>query len=142
MKNFILIIVLLNLVNLKNISNKVTEETRDEYLVFNVTATVYNATVDQCNSDPLTTADGSYIEISDIDNLNWIAVSRDLLRDGLSYGDVVELIHSDSTICGLYEIHDCMNKRWTRRIDILMSDDIKTGRWENVKLRKLIRKRD
>ena len=112
-----------------------------EYLEFNVTATIYHACESQCNSEPLITADGSYIELSDIDNLNWIAVSRDLLQEGLHYGDVVELICADSTICGLYEIHDCMNKRWTRRIDILVSEDIKYGKWENVILRKLKTKR-
>lgn len=112
-----------------------------EYLEFNVTATIYHACESQCNSEPLVTSDGSYIEPSDIDNLNWIAVSRDLLQEGLHYGDVVELVCADSTICGFYEIHDCMNKRWTRRIDILVSEDIKSGKWEDVTLRKLKTKR-
>lgn len=109
-----------------------------EYISFTVTATVYNACESQCNKDPLVTADGSIIDKSNIENLYWIAVSRDLLRDGLKYGDVVELIcPSDSTINGHYEIHDCMNKKWTRRIDILMPDDVKYGKWENVEIRKL-----
>ena len=83
-----------------------------EYLSFIVTVTVYNACESQCDDDPFITADGSVIDPENIENLNWIAVSQDLLMKGLNYGDVVELIcPSDPSIHGFYEIHDCMNKK-------------------------------
>ena len=109
-----------------------------EYLSFIVTVTVYNACESQCDDDPFITADGSVIDPEDIENLNWIAVSQDLLMKGLNYGDVVELIcPSDPSINGFYEIHDCMNKRYTNYVDILVPEHIKTGKWENVEIKKL-----
>ena len=46
-------------------------------------ATTYNAEVNQCDSDPLTTADGSRIDLDKLANgqLRWCALSRDLIWD-------------------------------------------------------------
>lgn len=63
-----------------------------------VTATVYNATVSQCDSSPLKTADGSKIDIVKLNNneLHWIAISQDLLKNGgFKYGDRIMVSGND-----------------------------------------------
>lgn len=110
-------------------------------LIHNITATVYNAVPSQCDEDYLHTADGSFIDKDDIENLNWIAISRDLEEKGIVMGDVVEIIHEDEDICGIYEVHDRMNSRWTNKIDFLVPDHIKLGKWENVTIKKYQQKR-
>ena len=101
-------------------------------------ATTYNAEVTQCNSDPLTTADGSRIDLDKLANsqLRWCALSRDLIWDEerqklhnydtsvfrgfFRFGDtiVVESISSPQ-INGKWVVRDCMNKRYKRSIDFL-----------------------
>jgi len=101
-------------------------------------ATTYNAEVTQCDSDPLTTADGSRIELDKLANgqLRWCALSRDLIWDEerqklheydtsvfrgfFRFGDtiIVESISSPQ-INGKWCVRDCMNKRYKRSIDFL-----------------------
>ena len=102
------------------------------------TVTVYNAVPSQCSGNHLKTADGSLIDTHALENgtLKWCAVSRDMLKDGYKYGDRIEILHVDPLIAGIYEIHDTTNKRFTRRIDILMPEKIKTGKWYDVKIKK------
>lgn len=111
-----------------------------------VTATRYNPVESQCNSQPLITADMSKISLSKLKRgkIRWIAVSRDL-RKIYKYGDVVEIKAKkgdDSSINGLYEVHDTMNKRFTDRIDILTHIDNPhgQGKWEEVSIRLVKRK--
>jgi len=101
-------------------------------------ATTYNAEINQCDSDPLTTADGSRIDLDKLANgeLRWCALSRDLIWDEerqklhdydttifrgfFSFGDtlVVESISSPQ-INGKWVVRDCMGKRYKRSIDFL-----------------------
>ena len=101
-------------------------------------ATTYNAEINQCDSDPLTTADGSRIDLDKLSNgeLRWCALSRDLIWDEerqklhdydttifrgfFSFGDklVVESISSPQ-INGKWVVRDCMGKRYKRSIDFL-----------------------
>lgn len=88
-------------------------------------ATTYQATAAQCDSIPLTTADGSQI---DPDNYQrWVALSRDLLsRWGgeFNYGDTIEVYSKDHpNLNGEWEIHDCMASRYTMSIDFLMEPE-------------------
>ncbi len=101
------------------------------------TVTVYNPVPNQCNRNHLITADGSFINMQKLEEgtIKWVAVSRDMLKD-FKYGDKIEIISSDPLISGIYEIHDTMNKRFKKRIDILMPEKIKTGKW-TVKIRKI-----
>lgn len=101
------------------------------------TVTVYNAMPEQCSGDHLVTADGSIIDPQKVEDgiIRWVAVSRDMLIDDYKYGDKIEIISEDPLISGIYEIHDTMNKRFTKRIDILMPRKIKAGKW-TVKIRK------
>ena len=103
------------------------------------TVTVYNAVPSQCSGNHLKTADGSLIDTHALENgtLKWCAVSRDMLRNGYKYGDKIEILHADKSIAGIYEIHDTTNKRFTRRIDILMPRRINTGKWTGIKIRKI-----
>jgi 3D (Asp-Asp-Asp) domain-containing protein len=100
------------------------------------TVTVYNAVSTQCNGDHLRTADGSIIDLQKVETglIKWVAVSRDMLKN-FKYGDKIEIISEDPLIAGVYEIHDTMAKRFTRRVDILMPKKIKTGKWV-VKIKK------
>lgn len=104
-----------------------------------VTATVYNPVEDQCDSDPLVTADNSNIDLLKLKKkqIRWIAVSQDLLGE-YKYGDQVHLLCKENPkINGVYIIHDCMNKRFRDRIDILTHvDNGTTGLW-NVTIKKI-----
>ncbi|NEX16761.1 MAG: hypothetical protein C1943_09060 [Halochromatium sp.] len=53
-----------------------------------------------------------------------IAVSRDLLKRGLSNGVEVKI----EGLPGVYKVRDKMNKRWKRRIDIYMGDNLERAR--------------
>ena len=100
-----------------------------------VTATVYNPVAEQCDDDPLITADCSRIDLERLNSgeLKWVALSRDLLKENYSYGDRIEIIClSDSKINGIYEVHDTMNRRYSERIDILMPNSIKSGKWDVI----------
>lgn len=112
-----------------------TQQT-DTLIISNITGTVYNAVPSQCNDDHLHTADGSFINKDEIGNLNWIAISRDLEEKGLKMGDVIEIYHEDEDICGVYEVHDRMNPRWTNKIDFLVPDSVKYGKWNNITITK------
>lgn len=102
-----------------------------------LTVTVYNATEDQTDDTPRTTASGLYI--NDIYNPpNIIAVSRDLLA-GYPLGTQVYLVCRTCPFTGNYTVQDVMNARYTNRIDILISPLEPIGLWENggtiIKLR-------
>lgn len=133
-----------NLRRSKNISMGVYEETQiepKEETERLVTVTRYNPVINQCDEDPLITADNSEIDLRKLKNeeLRWVAISRDLLGE-FSYGDTIKLAcQADPSINGTYTIHDCMNKRWRNRVDILthIESNHGCGKWEDVKLTKL-----
>ena len=102
------------------------------------TVTVYNAVPEQCNRDHLTTADGSRIDPQKVEDgtIKWCAVSRDMLRDGFRYGDKIRIYSVDPLIEGIYEIHDTMSPKLTKRIDILMPRHINKGKWK-VRIKKI-----
>ena len=77
-----------------------------------VTVTAYSAHEDQTNEEPWFTADMS------LSRVGILAVSRDLLDVyGIDYGDTVILEKY-----GVFRVHDTMNKRYTKRVDILMAN--------------------
>jgi 3D (Asp-Asp-Asp) domain-containing protein len=83
-----------------------------------VTATAYNSVEAQTKKgDPFTTAWGDKLE----PGMKAIAVSRDLLNEyGLSYNTKVKI----EGLSGTYRVLDKMNKRWKKRIDIYMGNDV------------------
>lgn len=111
------------------VKNEVTD-----YWVEGVTATKYNPTVEQCDKDPLVTADGSKINLNKlkIGEIKWVAISRDLLRGGYNYGDTIVIV-SDNELNGKeFIIKDTMSPRWRNRIDILSPIGDSLGKWENL----------
>lgn len=103
---------------------------------YSVSATIYNPKSNQCDASPLITADGSKINVKNANNLRWIAVSRDLLQD-FNYGDTI-IITNNKIFNGMWVIHDCMNKRFKKKIDFLQNRSGFYGAWKNVKFQKEI----
>lgn len=95
-----------------------------------VMVTVYNPVVEQCDSTPLITADNSEIDMAKLKQgkLKWVAVSRDLLKNGkVRYGDRVKInCKEDPTLSGVYYVHDTMHPRWKKHIDILAHQEVRT----------------
>jgi len=89
-----------------------------------VTLTVYYPVSSQCNKDSLHTADNSFINLDKLksNKIKWCALSRDLLKRWggcYNYGDTIQVNSSDININGKWVIHDTMNKRYSKRIDLL-----------------------
>lgn len=81
-----------------------------------VTATAYNSLEAQTKKgDPLTTAWGEKLK----PGMKIIAVSRDLIPEGLDYNTEVKI----EGLEGTYRVADKMNKRWEKRIDIYMGEE-------------------
>ncbi|MGC1516272.1 MAG: hypothetical protein WA810_11910 [Maribacter sp.] len=99
-----------------------------EWIPLKVTATAYNSVPNQTSSiHPKITAWGDSIK----PGVKWIAVSRDLLKKGLSYNTMVKI----DTLEGIYLVKDKMHYRWLNRIDIYMGNDVqKAKEWGRKKL--------
>ena len=63
-----------------------------------------------------------------------IAVSRDLEALGFTMNKTV-VVSNAGDMNGLWVIRDRMNKRWTKRIDFLVDETLKGGKWINVKIK-------
>ena len=103
---------------------------------YNVTVTMYYAVVGQCDNSPLITADGSKINPKKASEHKWIAVSQDMLKKNggqLEYGDFVE-IKGTGEKDGVYQVHDCMNKRFKNYIDILETEGAEMYKYKNITL--------
>ena len=96
-----------------------------------VTATIYHATPEQTDSTPHITASNKIIDLGNPLKHRWIAVSRDLEAKGLTFG-VKVCITGAGDLDGIWTVQDRMNRRWTSRIDFLVSKKLKGGKWENV----------
>ena len=99
-----------------------------------VVATVYNAVPEQTNSDPGHTASMFKLDLSNPYRHRIIAVSRDLL-DRFPMGTRVRI--EGTSYDGIYFVEDKMNKRYKKRIDILINVGMKIGKWDNVKITKI-----
>ena len=85
-----------------------------------VTATAYNSVVGQTHGDPSVTAWGDRLE----PGMKVIAVSRDLLELGLTHGVEVTI----DGLEGHYTVLDKMARRWKRKIDVYMGEDVEAAR--------------
>ena len=98
-----------------------------------VTLPYYQPVKEQCNSEPLVTADGSKINLYHLKQgkIKWCAISRDLLW--LFPKNRPKRIYIDGF--GIYQVRDIMNKRWNHRVDILIHPkDSKRIKLEKVKI--------
>lgn len=100
-----------------------------EWEPLTVTATAYNSVPEQTSYEhPEITAWGDSIT----PGVKWIAVSRDLLKKGLSYNTLVKI----DTFKGVYLVKDKMHPRWRNRIDIYMGINVRKAReWGRRKVK-------
>lgn len=99
-----------------------------------VTATIYHATIKQTDSTPDRTATNFKINMNNPESHRIIAVSRDLEAKGFKMNSIV-VVSNAGDMDGLWVIRDRMNKRWTNRIDFLVDETLKGGKWNNVKIK-------
>ena len=85
-----------------------------------VTATAYNSFSEQTNGQPNLAAWGDSL----IPGIQAIAVSRDLIPLGLGHRTPVSI----EGFSKKFLVLDKMNKRWEKRIDIYMGDDLEAAR--------------
>ena len=84
-----------------------------------VMATAYNSVPEQTNAQPNLAAWGDSLE----PGMRVIAVSRDLIALGLDHGTRVSI----EGLPGEYRVLDKMNRRWEKRIDIYMGNDVQAA---------------
>lgn len=124
MKKYILILILSIIINIPVIGETITH----------VTLTYYQPVKAQCDKQPLTTADGSKINLRHLKNnrIKWCAVSRDLLW--LFPKNKPKRVYIEGF--GIYEVKDVMNKRHNHCIDILIHPkDTRRVKLEKVKVK-------
>ena len=122
MKRILIIAILLILIS------------KAQAVVTHVTLTCYQPVKSQCDNEPLTTADGSKINLKHLkaEKIKWCAISRDLLY--LFPKGKPKKIYIEGY--GVYEVRDVMNKRHTHRVDILIHPkDSKRISIKNVKIK-------
>ncbi len=85
-----------------------------------VSASAYNSTPAQTSENPTLTAWGDTLR----PGMKAVAVSRDLIRLGLTHGTRVRV----EGLEGDYIVRDKMADRWTEKIDIYMGDDVDAAR--------------
>ena len=89
---------------------------RYETITKEVTATAYNSLAHQTHAEhSAITAWGDSLK----PGMKSIAVSRDLIRQGLIHNKKVRI----KGLPGVYRVLDKMNARWTNRIDIYMGEN-------------------
>ena len=98
-----------------------------------VTLTTYKANETETDSTPNITASG--FKITNPKKHKIIAVSRDLKRK-YKFGQKVRIVGAGK-YDGTYRVHDLMNKRYRKRIDILVGHNDKQTKLKKVKIYKL-----
>lgn len=101
-----------------------------------VHATVYNAVPEQTNSDPGYTAFMFKLDLSNPWKHKIVAVSRDLLKQFPNKTKVY--ISGIGKYSGIYIVRDKMNKRYTKRIDILVNLNMKWISVKDAKIKKIL----
>ncbi len=97
-----------------------------------VTATVYNAVPQQCNTDVKHTAFMFKLDLKNPYKHRIIAVSRDLLKNFPNKSKV--MVSGTGKYDGIWVVRDKMNKRYTKRIDFLVNKEVRLGKWSDVKI--------
>lgn len=85
-----------------------------------VTASAYTSSVGETDDTPNLAAWGDILK----PGMKSIAVSRDLIDMGLNHNQEVRIEGFDGT----YKVLDKMNKRWKKKIDIYMGNDVNKAR--------------
>jgi len=90
-----------------------------------VTVTAYNSVPSQTNSQPTVAAWGDKLK----PGMKVVAVSRDLLDEGLSHGSVLRI----EGLKGKYVVLDKTAARFTKRVDVYMGLDVEAAKEFGVK---------
>ena len=94
-----------------------------------VTATIYHAVEEQTDSTPNITASGYKINMKNPLSDRIIAVSWDLENEyKFKMGDKVH-VQGAGDLDGIWFVRDRMNSRFRKRIDFLVPQSIKGGKW-------------
>ena len=109
-------------------NNKGTE--MEFYDVTDVIATTYTPSEKETDSTPLITASG--FKITNPKKHKIIAISRDLRRKW-GWGTKVRIVGAGK-YDGTYRVHDLMNKRYRKRIDILIGTKDKQTKLKKIKV--------
>jgi len=102
-----------------------------------VSVTTYSPSVGETDSTPLITASGFKINPINPKKHRIIAVSRDLKRK-YKFGKKVR-ITGIGKLSGTYTIRDVMNKRFKKRVDILIGENDKQTSFKKAKLYAVIK---
>ena len=97
-----------------------------------VAVTTYTPSVEETDSTPLITASGFKINPVNPKRQRIIAVSRDLKKK-YKFGKKVR-ITGIGKLSGTYTVRDVMNKRYKKRVDILIGENDKQTSFKNAKL--------
>ena len=93
-----------------------------------VDVTAYNTTAAQTDREPRIAAWGDVLR----PGMRAVAVSRDLLALGLDHGTRVVI----DGLPGEYVVLDKTHRRWTRRVDLFMGQDVRKAlNWGKRKMR-------
>ncbi len=106
-----------------------------EFLPEQVTVTTYIPSVEECDSTPNITASGFKIDTLNPKRHKIIAVSRDLKRKW-KFGTKIK-VTGIGKYNGIYTVKDVMNKRYKKRIDILVGKQDKQFKFTNIKIFKI-----
>lgn len=87
----------------------------EDWQTITVTASAYNSLSVQGDGNPGVTAWGDTLS----ENVQSIAVSRDLIKKGLQYNTPVQIEGFE----GVFIVNDKMHPRWRNKIDIYMGKD-------------------
>ena len=90
-----------------------------------VTVSAYNSVPSQTNTQPTVAAWGDELK----PGMKVVAVSRDLLGEGLSHGSVLRI----EGLKGKYVVLDKTSARFTRRVDVYMGLDVDAAKEFGVK---------
>lgn len=97
-----------------------------------VNVTTYTVNEAETDSEPTITASGFEVDSLNPKKHRIIAVSRDLKKK-FKFGQKIKVTgigkHS-----GVYIVRDVMNKRWKKKIDILINPDDKPFSFKNAKI--------
>jgi 3D (Asp-Asp-Asp) domain-containing protein len=106
-----------------------------------VTLTGYHPVVEQCDSTPDITADGTKIIVDRARNYRIAALSRDMLKrwgGPFKYGDLILVKGTrDGVYDGIYQIRDTMHQRHENWIDVLLTPGDKSTKQDNILIYKL-----
>jgi 3D (Asp-Asp-Asp) domain-containing protein len=119
----------------KNEENRVDEYISSVAPSEVVTITTYTPSVEETDSTPLITASGFKINERNPRRHRIVAVSRDLKRK-YKFGTKLR-IKGAGKYDGTYTVRDVMNKRFRKRIDILVGKKDKQTKVKKVKVYKI-----